>query len=347
MALPAGTKYYVPVTVDRTKVGETASNFLYQIDLSAKLAADAVFKSHITTAANIAVYSVATGLKVPRKVVLDLASNYLLVYWDGTASTSVDLVFYVCVGSAVNEIDSTATFTNSGVVNLWGFNAASGTSAEDYAGGYTATVQSPSDLGRTGQFGRAYYCPSDSGAGRADISGNLNLVGDITVSVIINAKEVNNVYGRIISNGDFNLQTNVTAQSFALKSNSSATPVLSGPIPKLEWLLLTVTRTSSGVTNFYYNTALSGAANQSSGTPAAGSSQYYIGNTPAFNRSFSGYIDSFSISRDIKTIGHITSRYNMLFAPATFFAIGSGVKTAFPPIVLWNKVKQRLRAGFK
>ena len=61
-----------------------------------------------------------------------------------------------------------------------------------------------------------------------------------------------------------------------------------------EWYLIIVTRSLTGVTNFYINGILSGTANQNSGTPVAGTTNVIIGNNLEQNYTIDGPMASMS-----------------------------------------------------
>jgi hypothetical protein len=121
--------------------------------------------------------------------------------------------------------------------------------------------------------------------------------GDVTVFAVIKPRSLGgSSTGRIIDGNKFiltiaNASTAIYASSDggSTYSNSAASSISLATA-----YVLVVTRTSAGVTNFYLNGSLSGTANQSSGTPAAGSATY-IGNNAGGTRGFDGDIDEVGI----------------------------------------------------
>lgn len=338
--------YAIPITVDNTKVGESSSNFLYQCDLSSKLASDAVFKSHITTASNVAVWCPVCKSKKPRKVVLDLASNVLLVYWDGSTSTSTTQTFWICVGKNLNEVDSASAFTNSSVTNFWGFDeTGTGSTTADFAGSVTGTFVSPTNILTGGQF---YNCAGVSSGSNRGITTTSPIIttGNHTVCLMV---RTHSTTGRqiIMHNGRFLVYTNNTTNNktdITVYSDATANITTSTETGLNTWALVVITRTNTGATKIYINGVE--RASGSTGTPQTGTQNLVMTTLAGATFPYEGRIDNVTISNDIKSVGYITTRYNMLMDPSNFFVVGTGFSLGRPAI-LWNKVKQRLRAGFK
>ena len=81
-----------------------------------------------------------------------------------------------------------------------------------------------------------------------------------------------------------------------------------------KWQHICVTRTAAGIANIYINNVLSGSADQASGTPAAGTTNVFIGNRSAGDRTFDGLIDEVRfynkvIDSDIRTQNYEGSKY--------------------------------------
>ncbi|MBT7928633.1 hypothetical protein HN682_01765, partial [Candidatus Peregrinibacteria bacterium] len=75
------------------------------------------------------------------------------------------------------------------------------------------------------------------------------------------------------------------------------------------WQLVIGTSTSSGVANLYINGILSGSADQSSGTPAAGITNIIIGDRDADDRTFYGLINQNRIENSILTAQECSQIY--------------------------------------
>jgi prepilin-type N-terminal cleavage/methylation domain-containing protein len=115
--------------------------------------------------------------------------------------------------------------------------------------------------------------------------------------------------GRIAENGGFSFWLNLEATLLfydGTQVNSGTDLVLN------RWQYVTVTRTIAGITNFYINGALSGAADQNSGAPTAGTNNVIIGNRyngGAYDRAFNGLIDEIRIYNKALTSFQIKSQY--------------------------------------
>lgn len=111
--------------------------------------------------------------------------------------------------------------------------------------------------------------------------------GDVTVFGVLNAEGWGaRILGQIVNNGQFIFAVrNSGSQMYA--SSNAGTVAASGTISLGTTYVAILTRTSGGVVNFFLNGALSGTANQASGTPAAGTPTY-VGNRAAMDRSFNG-----------------------------------------------------------
>lgn len=121
--------------------------------------------------------------------------------------------------------------------------------------------------------------------------------------------------GRIWDNGATILKIPNTDR-FAFSSDGLVTAASSesGSLNLNTWIHVVVTRTSTGVANFYINGTLSGTANQHSGTPMAGVGNVSIGNgTPAdrIDVGWDGLIDEVRIYNRVLTTDEITHLYNM------------------------------------
>ncbi len=123
---------------------------------------------------------------------------------------------------------------------------------------------------------------------------DLDLTGNITIEAWIKPYSYGEggiyVGGNIINNGKLVLWMREFTNTFTISSNYPTTSIHSGTISINKYLHLLITRTSSGVTNFYVDNSLSGSANQNSGTPESGANNLFIGNDSGASKSFDGCI---------------------------------------------------------
>jgi hypothetical protein len=116
-------------------------------------------------------------------------------------------------------------------------------------------------------------------------------------------------FGRIVENGKTICyctdQTGNPAGTYNLRlsSNGGTTTASSATnsISLGQWIHVAVTRTAAGVANLYVNGALSGTANQASGTPAAGTTNVILGNNLATTRALAGLLDDVRIYDEVLT----------------------------------------------
>lgn len=122
--------------------------------------------------------------------------------------------------------------------------------------------------------------------------------------------------GRIIDNGKFSLIfRNLNSQLIFFSDLATTTVSANNSISLNKWQFVCVTRTSTGVTNFYIGDlstapALSGIANQDSGTPTAGTTNAIIGNNSGVSRSFDGTINKLKVVEGILSLQEITREWS-------------------------------------
>ena len=130
----------------------------------------------------------------------------------------------------------------------------------------------------------------------------------------------NNV-GRLIDNQKsmVYLSGNSYSPRLAFSSDGATTNAYSatGSLTLNQWQFGVITRTDAGVTNFFIGSlvtppALSGTANQSSGTPVAGISNVVIGNRSAGDRAFCGMINDVLVYNRVLSLGEITAIWEAL-----------------------------------
>lgn len=185
MALhPNGVAHYLTETVNAAQVSETSTHFLHQW----KIPRTGDVLASCTSGSNVAVYNQVDSLRYPRWVVYTIDTLY--IYADGPKSTSTSTVMTVGFGLKLAEVNASATFTNCGITNFWGFNELSGTTVADYANGLALTVGGGSTLGSAGIFhnGLTGWANGYAGISNAVMSGKTAF----THSMVINAQDYAN-----------------------------------------------------------------------------------------------------------------------------------------------------------
>ena len=214
-----------------------------------------------------------------------------------TASNTLDIddISVIQLGSTLNP-NSSGMYSS-----IW----------HDYDHAVTGTVSGATAVIPTGSnLGGVYFNGTDSYLMKENMPG---LTGDITITGWFYALSYGEVSGRIFNNGSFGLRYD-TAELIVLTRNNS-TEALSVATSALlsKWHFFAITSTSAGTTNIYIGDsdtppALSGTANQSAGTPTAGTT-WYIGNRAAGDRTFHGNINSLRIYEKILTTDEIDLIY--------------------------------------
>ncbi len=122
--------------------------------------------------------------------------------------------------------------------------------------------------------------------------------------------------GFLISNGKYYIGFNGTIGKLRFSSNGSTLiDSINYSISLNKWQFVSVTREVDGTANIYIgdlNTApaLSGSADQNSGTPVAGTTNVIIGNVISETRSFDGEMFDIRVYKGILDMNQITEAYN-------------------------------------
>lgn len=136
--------------------------------------------------------------------------------------------------------------------------------------------------------------------------------GPLTIGAMIYPRTLGGGgFGRIIEN--FKTRFFVYTNNCLASTSDGTNTIFSSnnSIFMNQWHYVLLTRTSSGITNFYINGILSGTANQSAGSPSMGTTNIIIGNNSvALNRGFDGLIDSVKIWNRVLTASEIKKEFN-------------------------------------
>jgi len=304
-------------------VSESADNFLYQYDLSSAML-NSHFRKNYSSAANILVFDPNTGVVCPRKVVVDTATNKLLVYFNAPKSRVISREFYVCTGLTINESDSATAFTLSGITNAWCADESSGSTLIDSAGSNNGTVTAPAVLGLSGLFGNAVSFVGNVSQ-RVEFTSEIFGNGDRTLSFIVRPiVESSSII--LLDNARFQFSIVTTGNPgaigrFYVSSNGSTylAPAESVIFANITYLIV-VTRKSNGIATVYVNAIQK--ASGSTGAPAAGTSNLRMGVSVLNGSAHAGFIDNVLLYNGINTFE--LDRYKLLFTPSVFSSI-SGV----------------------
>jgi len=330
---PAGTNYYVPVTVNKEKTFITAEHFVYEIDFSSVLASDSVFKSFIGTKENVAVYDPITSFVRPKIADLDLANDKLLIQFDAPVDAENDRVFYVCVGLSVNQDNSDSVYANSHYSNRWGMNEFTGSTVEDTAGTINGTIVSPAEL-TAGKFGNGVSI--NSGAGRITLDDIVSLsnVSKFTVEFMFNKLDntENSIIFRKISSSTSGIfiDTNSSNMRFSVNNTSASVALMSlTGVEEGEWHHVVMVYDGTQITDatklkVYLDSVMQTLTVQNTPFPATTSDLTGVANTIGYSStSFDGSLDEFGIMTDAKTLEWAVTRYNLFF-DSVYYSEGTG-----------------------
>lgn len=138
-----------------------------------------------------------------------------------------------------------------------------------------------------------------------------NLTGDITVSAWINPEVIG--IDAILDNGEIIFYIYPSTDKILFSSNGGGIYIYSdnNSLSSNIWQHILVTRPSAGTnTNIYINGILGATANQNSGTPAAGTTNTFIGNRATLDRDFDGDMSDFKIWNRVLSASEVDYLYS-------------------------------------
>lgn len=205
----------------------------------------------------------------------------------------------------------TAYYSFNGKYMTWTSSTA-GTVADATGNGNTGTLENMNQ--RTSVVaGRSGQALSFDGA-TAYVQGNTSIIGAGAESVCTWIKQSSFVStaNAIVANTKFIFFTSSTNNTLGLTSDGTTNAVsATNAIVNGIWQFVCGTRSASGATNLYINAALSGSANQTSGTPTTSTFNTDIGvKGTASADFFAGDIDDVRIYGRVLSAAEITQLYN-------------------------------------
>ena len=163
--------------------------------------------------------------------------------------------------------------------------------------------------------GKVYAMDFNGSTSKLDCGSYDTLVGDVSLYALIKPRSYgeggSTNGGYIFNNGKLGMFYYGTPRVglFSDRTSTTATSTLGG---FGVWLMAVVTRTSTGVTNFYINGVASGTANQASGTPVAGTTNLIVGNNSGASGTFDGSIAKCGIIKGILTSQEIAQMWTSI-----------------------------------
>lgn len=327
MALPVGTAYAIPITVNKSYVGGVLTNFLYQVNLTPYWSTITQY-INLGNKTNIAVYDPSTDTTVAKVVshALFTANNGLIIYFNGSTSTTVNKQYIVCFGKSLNDAENWGgSFGMTNYTDYWGFNESGSTSAYADRGSYHGTVTSNASLGGTSIWEK---CVTNNGSGTGAVSFTNEVIGagDRTFDFLCKVTSLGpSSAGRLFHNGMCHCLTALTRKINFSRNNGVNTAASADLVYNFgEWIHISITSTSTGVSNIYVNGTLSGTANQNAGTPAIGTNNLLMMNRVGLDRAFDGSFEEFGLTNSILPTTYIATRAKQMLSPQTFWTINGG-----------------------
>lgn len=316
---------HLPFTCNASRVTETATHFLHQVDLSAALS-NATFKAAVTDRSSLVIQD-DLGNPLPSKMILDLTGDTLFAYFDGPKSTSASTTFHLYASPDFTEVDSTAAFTNCGITNFWGFDETSGTTAHDYAGSVDITLNGMT-LNNTGLFGGSTLSDDDTDWAASslnpDYAGASSMVLSMTMKRNASGQEKTTVRYGNFSAAPFLFQFGGDNTIFVYLNGPRITTTEAVGAPGAYHSYTAVFNGSlsgSDRIKLYYDGALKSTSTYDSFPTTMPYDPYpvYIGHDGGWGQ-VANY-DNIYI-KSSATVGFITDTYRSLFEPSTFYTLG-------------------------
>lgn len=320
-AWPTGTTKTMRIIVNSSRVSETATSFMHQLNLSDSIAK---IDSLIDSTKHVAV-CLSNGSTLKPKDVVYTPGKKFLIYWDGAKKTTANDTFYLCFGKTLNAVNSTATYSNSSIANYWGMDKFNGNTFYDYLGSRDGAGTSVDTAAAQFGIGAVFNAATDGiNSGYANA---LSSVSEFTISgvfkitsttgnqyiVMIYKNSTEKIYmycdasNLYISAGTAHYAYLARSGNITLNTNYSFSFVYNGTSVKfyLNGVEKTLTNSGSPPTS----TGVLTTTNMLFGA--------YTSNT------FTGELDEIGIMTVARSGNAILDRYRVLFEPSTFYTVGA------------------------
>lgn len=329
-----GAEYTQVVTINHSQVEETTSDFLFQL----KIPRVGNLITAVESADDVAFTNVNDTTRRARWVVY--TPDTIFLYSHIAVSSTADTSYRLQYGKSLNEVNSSATFTNCGIVSYFGLNESSGTSTTDYVNSAVGTLTGSAtrekvifDGGISNpDLGTSSYVVSAGGwtSNRSNVSVSfvVSVVDRGSLCVLFSDREAST---RAI-------QVNMSGATLYVYTAGTGTSnnygeIWPSPLQNNTKALITVVFNGSGATNadrlkLYYNNAQVNFSSFASGgippTTAnlSGANMFLNGWTNLSNR---GALDESCIYDSSISADNVVSRYNMLFNSSTFSTLGTPI----------------------
>jgi hypothetical protein len=326
-AWPAGTTHTMRVIVNSSRVSETATSFVHQLNLSDSIAK---IDSLIDSTKNVAV-CLPNGSTLKPKDIVYVKGEKFLIYWDGAKHTTTNDTFYLCFGKILNAVNSTATYSNSNEANRWGIDKFSGNTFYDYVGSNNGTGTSIDTIASKFGVGASFNASSD--LLNVGLPSPLDSSASFTFNTVINFGNYTGTHNilRLYSTSSYNIQVQTVGSVLY-------TYIINGTYNEGHF---TVSSAVSAGTNCLFTIVYDGSlvSNQRLKMYINGVSQSLTFDrsppTRTFNftnevltfghtaSSFIGTMDEIALMTVARSAGAILDRYRVLFEPSTFYTVGA------------------------
>lgn len=345
----SGSKAWQTITINNAGVSETNPHFLYQ----RKIPRIGAIALNVDSANDVGFTRVNDTIRIPRWVLFTTDTIYL--YADIAVSSTADTSYRLQFGKELSEVNASATFSNCGIVGMWGFDS----SLADYANGYTL---SPTN------FGGIYSLRLFNRAAAFGANTSLEYNGSVlsgrstfTVSFVLNPTLSFLNPQIIFSDRDasvarFQIQATTNKLQVYVGSASNYAEIANADteLPQNTLSLLTVTYNGSGSTNsdklkIYINNSLK-TSTFTGIIPAI--MPTYTGfvryGWPSSNFAMRGEVDNSMIRSSDRTLQGISTSYNMLFTPSTFSTLGDvQIPLSATGQTRWDAYKSAFKSAYK
>jgi hypothetical protein len=256
---------------------------------------------------------------------------------NASTQSNTDIYVNVTANDSASNVSAFIDFDNS-LVSWWRMDDTNqsvgtyGAKVYDYTGRNNGTAYRNASQTDAGKLGKGFSF--DGAVDYINITSG-QVIGNTDTTICAWIKPIGwggGTFGRIVDNEKTDFFVTSTNSRLWFESDGS-TPTYSGinSISLNIWQFVCVQRNSSGSANFYVNGIDSGSANQSSGTPASGTTDLYIGNRQAApDRSFNGTIDDvmiFNRSLSAEEIAGLYANTSSKYLSVNYTSLADGTHT--------------------
>ncbi|MBM3881161.1 MAG: DUF2341 domain-containing protein [Verrucomicrobia bacterium] len=314
--------YRKAIVIDHTKIACDLEHFPVLISFT-----DAHLRDHTQATGNDLLFTGADGLtKLPHEIERYTSAAGTLVAWVKVPELSSvrDTVLYLYYGhpAAADQQDAVNTWP-AAFGAVWHLREDPGTTSQVRDSTANARHASASSFSAGAQVSGQIDGSLDFNGSSSYLKVNADVVGagPVTFSFWMNPDSAGEGgFGRVIDNGKYFVMVDTQGRIQLSSNYSTQIASASGAWSAGTWYHVVVTRDASGVASIYVNGVLSGAANQNSGTPVAGSSTF-LGDRSACDRVFDGRLDELRLAGVVRSLCWIQTEYNNQSSPGTFYSI--------------------------